>query len=171
MKYVALLIVALAVAAQAQNQSAPEDAQSPAKPFVARGIPKHADDDHRFFDLPNSFGLGYSALAIMGDSHSTQTFLGLGKTKFGKPIELNPLAKPFTKSTGGQIFISSAGFGGEIGGMYLLHRLEQRAGDAHPRKRKLYLILERTLPFAVGTVEMTKWAHNKQLISKVKLSQ
>ncbi|HLW51236.1 MAG TPA: hypothetical protein VKW06_00200 [Candidatus Angelobacter sp.] len=120
---------------------------------------------HRFFDVVNDSGIAAAAIPIIGDSLSTQHFLETGSIKEG-----NPLARPFVGSRTGQAFISGVGFGSVIGGMYLFHRLEGRAGDRHPRKRFIYSLLERATPGIVSAVEFDRWHHNDVLIQQTKQS-
>jgi hypothetical protein len=131
-----------------------------AAPDAPPSKPESLYTQHRFFDLMNDSAMGGAAIPIIGDSLSTQRFLGTGLIG-----EANPVARPFVKTPGGQAFISSVGFGSMIGGMYLFHRLEGHAGE-HKAARRFFSFLERTTPVAVSAVEFNRWHHNNVLIQQ-----
>ena len=146
------LVVRVFASASAFAQSAAPDAPRPK--------PESPYTQHRFFDLVNDSAMGGAAIPIIGDSLSTQRFLGTGLIG-----EANPVARPFVKTPGGQAFISSLGFGSMIGGMYLFHRLEGHAGE-HKAARRVFSFLERSTPVAVSVVEFNRWHHNNVLIQQ-----
>lgn len=79
---------------------------------VKPGLPPH-----KFLDLKNSLAIGAFGTALAADSYSTQRGLA-----YPQVHEVNPLARPFVSSPGGQVAYSSAGFALFAGGMYLVHR-------------------------------------------------
>jgi hypothetical protein len=147
------LIPVLLLTAAGFSQAADPEAPTP------KAEQHHAQ--HRFFDLVNDSSIAAAAVPIIGDSLSTQRFLGVGTIHEG-----NPIARPFVNTRSGQAFISSVGFGSLVGAMYVLHRLEGRAGEAHRRKRVLYSWLERASPVIVSSVEFNRWHHNEVLIQR-----
>jgi hypothetical protein len=72
---------------------------------------------HKFIDWKSSALLLGSAVAFSGDGLSTETCLN--HPGF---YEANPLDRMFVHSRPGAAFIFGAGFGAEIGGMYLAHK-------------------------------------------------
>ena len=146
MKYLPGVLAFILLSVPALGQSLPDAPQ-----------PKQ----HRFFDLLNDSGLALSAIAIAGDSISTQRFPSSGVSTIS---EANPLARPFVGNAVGQAAISSAGFGGVLGGMYLFHHLEGKAvRQGRARAAKVFLILERSTPFVVASVEFALWERNNRL--------
>lgn len=131
-------------------------------PALGQNIPDAPQPKrHRFFDLLNDSGLALSAIAIAGDSLSTQRFPHNGVSTIS---EANPLARPFVGNAVGQAAISAAGFGGEVGGMYLFHHLEGNAArEGRTRAARVFLILERSTPFVVASIEFALWARNNRL--------
>ncbi len=101
-----LFIMVLVCAAVAQETHLPD-----------APVPQAKTKLHRFMDWQDGIELGGAAVGIVFDSLSTQHMVGLHCCHEG-----NPFAKPFVGSRRGQAFISAAGFGAEIGGMYLAHR-------------------------------------------------
>jgi len=150
--FLMVLVLTTLASASAFAQSAAPDSPRPK--------PEPLYTQHRFFDLVNDSAMGGAAIPIIGDSLSTQRFLGTGLIG-----EANPVARPFVKTPGGQAFISSLGFGSMIGGMYLFHRLEGHAGE-HKAARRIFAFLERTTPVAVSAVEFNRWHHNNMLIQQ-----
>src|SRR5262249_17916311 len=105
-----------------------------ALPFAPSGLVtlKPQPEKHRFFDFKNSPALGAAALSLSADAFSTQK--GLSYPGF---YEVNPLARPFVKTSGGAAVYSAGSLGLLAGAMYLAHR-------THHHK------LERILPFALA---------------------
>jgi len=91
--------------------------------------------EHKFFDLKNSLAMGSFAVALAGDSFSTQRGLSRPGTK-----EINPFARLFVNSRTGAVVYSTGSFGLLMGGMYLAHK------TGHHK-------LERIVPFGLAAWE------------------
>jgi hypothetical protein len=96
---------------------------------------------HRFFDKKNVLALSAVGVSLAGDGWSTQRALALPGTH-----EVNPIARPFVSSRGGEVAYSGASFALVAGGLYLAHR-------THHHK------WERIAPFALAGWEglLTAW--------------
>lgn len=115
------------------------DSEKPAAPE-----PKPA---HRFLDLKNSLAISSFAVALTGDSLSTQK--GLARPGY---TEINPVARLFVRSRAGAIIYSTGSFGLVTGGMYLAHK------TGHHK-------LERIVPFGLAAWEGFMTARNYYVIS------
>ena len=102
---------------------------------------------HRFLDLKNSLAISSFAVALTGDSLSTQK--GLAWPGY---TEINPVARPFVRSRAGAIIYSTGSFGLVTGGMYLAHK------TGHHK-------LERIIPFGLAAWEGFMTARNYYVIS------
>ena len=91
--------------------------------------------------------LGAAAISLTADAISTQQ--GLAYPGF---YEVNPVARPFVKTSGGAAVYSAGSLALLAGGMYLAHR-------AHHHK------LERILPFALAGWEGLLSARNYHVIA------
>lgn len=125
---------------------------------VNAGDLKLADEprQHRFFDFKNSSLIAVSAVALSLDSISTRRGLGIPGTR-----ELNPLARPFVSSTGGEVAYSLGSMGAEIGSMYICHRMERRQQN-HGR---MWRWAEKAIPVAFTAVEANYARKNYQFIT------
>ena len=102
---------------------------------------------HRFLDLKNSLAISSFAVALTGDSLSTQK--GLARPGY---TEINPVARPFVRSRAGAIIYSTGSFGLVTGGMYLAHK------TGHHK-------LERIVPFGLAAWEGFMTVRNYYVIS------
>lgn len=102
---------------------------------------------HRFLDLKNSLAISSFAVALTGDSLSTQK--GLARPGY---TEINPVARPFVRSRAGAIIYSTGSFGLVTGGMYLAHK------TGHHK-------LERIVPFGLAAWEGFMTVRNYHVIS------
>jgi hypothetical protein len=103
-----------------------------------------AKTEHLFLDRTNSLLLGASAASLAMDGWSSRSMLARGV------LEMNPLARPFVGSTGGNLLYFGGSQAGVVGGMYWLHRL------GHHK-------LEKVLPIAVAGMETWCAIHNAGL--------
>ena len=108
---------------------------------------KQRTESHRFFDFRNSLALCAAAVSLSADALSTQQ--GLSYPGF---YEVNPVARPFVKTSGGAAVYSAGSLALLAGGMYLAHR-------GHHHK------LERILPFALAGWEGLLSARNYHVIA------
>jgi hypothetical protein len=116
----------------------------PAAPPVTNALPsppsaiiklKQPPQEHRFFDAKNTLGLTAIAVTLAADAISTQK--GLSYPGF---YEMNPLARPFVKTTAGTAVYNAGSLALLGSAMYVAHR------TGHHK-------LERILPFAVSSWE------------------
>lgn len=108
---------------------------------------KQRPENHRFFDMRNTFGLSAAAISLTADALSTQK--GLAYPGF---YEMNPLARPFVQTRAGAAVYSAGSLGLVAGSMYLAHR-------THHHK------LERMMPFAVAGWESLLSIRNYHVIA------
>lgn len=111
--------------------TSPAAAALPAAPSALIKL-KQRPENHRFFDIRNTFALSAAAVSLTADALSTQK--GLAYPGF---YEMNPLARPFVQTRTGAAVYSAGSLGLVAGSMYLAHR-------THHHK------LERMIPFAIA---------------------
>ena len=99
-------------------------------------------EQHKFFDLKNTLPLTLSGLALAGDLYTTRR--GLNDPRMH---ESNFLARPFVRSTAGNVFYGLSSIGAEVGGMYIAHK-------------RGWHRLERWLPIAITASEALYIRHN-----------
>jgi hypothetical protein len=113
----------------------------PAAPPATNALPptanaiiklKQPPQEHRFFDAKNTLGLTSVAVTLAADAISTQK--GLSYRGF---YEMNPLARPFVKTTAGTAVYNAGSLALLGSAMYVAHRTRHHK-------------LERILPFAVS---------------------
>jgi hypothetical protein len=113
----------------------------PAAPPATNALPptanaiiklKQPPQEHRFFDAKNTLGLTSIAVTLAADAISTQK--GLSYPGF---YEMNPLARPFVKTTAGTAIYNAGSLALLGSAMYVAHRTRHHK-------------LERILPFAVS---------------------
>src|SRR5216683_3776857 len=98
---------------------------------------KPPTEPHKFLDRDNLLLISGSAASIAVDGLTTRRTIN---PYFGVH-ELNPIARPFTKSNAGAAAYFAGSFGAEVGAMYLLHK------TGHHR-------MERILPWVVTGAEL-----------------
>jgi hypothetical protein len=99
---------------------------------------------HTFFDHKNLAFMAISAAAVSADAWTTRQNNADGFS------EINPVARPFTRSNGKAALYFGGSQAAIVGGMYLLHK------TGHHR-------WERILPLATAGVECFWAAHNANL--------
>jgi hypothetical protein len=122
---VAFLTLLVCCAAFAQEPNSGDQAkescgEQPAKPAtpVTVTLPMHVPRaEHRFFDVKNVVAITAVGISLAGDGWSTQRALALPGTH-----EVNPVARPFVSTRGGEIAYSGASLALVVGGLYLAHR-------------------------------------------------
>ena len=132
----------LVLAGEPGPPAAPE--AKPERPGISIAETKR---EHRFFDLKNSLAISSFAIALTGDSLSTQK--GLDRAGYR---EINPIARPFVSSRAGAIIYATGSFGLLAGGMYLAHK------TGHHK-------LERIVPFGLAAWEGFMTYRNFHVIS------
>lgn len=151
---VMLLVGSSALAQEAGAQQAPPNSDPPgttsAKPPAVAPVITPRAPTHRFFDAKNAFAAGAFAVALAGDSWSTQRAL-----EYPGVSEANPLARPFVSSRAGQAVYSGSSLGLMLGGMYLAHK------TGHHK-------LERVVPWAMAGWEVFLTGWNIHQISRAR---
>lgn len=108
--------------------------------------PQPKDSQHRFFDVKNMTNLGIYYGLLAGDLAASKPHI----------VEHNPIARPFIRSTAGDVFLFTLSASAVTGLTFYAHHREMKSQN----HKRFWHVTERAIPIFGSAIEGFEVIHN-----------